>query len=108
MLTVTSKIEINTMRKQKSELEFEQMMISNKIKMYTDFMESMQIQTGLKDSELKDNANYRVFVAAEEACEERSDMIATELEELKNDMEAFEGYHQEGVKKDASFWCFGG
>lgn len=108
MLTVTSKVQLNTMRKEKSALEFETMMISNQIKMLTDCMDNMQRQTGLKDSELKDYPAYQQFAAAEEALEERNDLIATELEELKNDIESFESYHQNGIKSDTSFWCFGG
>ncbi len=110
MLTVTSKVELNTMRKQKSQLEFEQILISNNIKMYTEFMDAMQVQTGLKDSDLKsaDFPEYQQYAALEDAAEERQEMIKNELALLKEDIDSFQQYHQQGIKNDMSFWCFGG
>lgn len=108
MLTVTSKVQINAMRKQKNALEFEQMMITNQQQMYAASLDSIQIKTGLSDSELKDNAEYMKLVAASDACEERGDLIATEIELLEEDMAAFEQYHQNGVQQDTTYWCFGG
>ena len=108
MLTITSKLQLNDMRRQKSDLEFEMMVNSNKINMYANIMGAIESQTGLSSDDLKDEPEYRQFVAAEDALEERNTQISHELSLLDEDIKSFQSYHQTGVKNDTSFWCFGG
>ncbi|MBR2525596.1 hypothetical protein IKE67_03940 [bacterium] len=111
MLTITSKLQLDYMQKQKHDLEFEMTVNTNYMNMYTDMLGLVVSdceKEGYTAEEAKDTPVYKEIDAAATAYEERNDQIDVELELLNEEIQSFEKYHENGIKSDTSFWCFGG
>ena len=103
MLTVTSKFQLNELKQRQNRLEFEQIVNSNYIDMYTDMVGALEYQAekaGYSKDEFEDSTQYKVLIASEEYFEERNDALDTELKVLDEEIKNFENLHQNSVKGD--------
>lgn len=115
-------------RKQANLLEFEQHCNTNYLDTATERLAGMVSaaeseineanKTRDKDNQINktDALNYfketdETYLALEAystALETRNTSIDSELKMLNESMKTFEQEHQQGIKDDTSFWCFGG
>ena len=111
MLTVTSKFQLNELKQKQNRLEFEQIVNSNYINMYADMVGALEYQAekaGYSKDDIEGSTEYKVLIASEEYFEDRNHAIDTELDVLDDEIKNFNSLHQNSVKGDTEFWCFGG
>lgn len=111
MLTVTSKLQYDQARKEKNLLAFEQVLNANKLQRITAQISSFEADAkaeGVEESVIKDDPDYQALVAEQTAYDTRNDNIATQMELLEQDMDAFLNLEKDGIQDSTTFWCFGG
>lgn len=110
MNLLTSKIRYDQCQKEISRLNYEQIINTLNLNHAVSDLKWFDEKYGTDQSQWSDEVKdgYAELEAEQELYDTKNDHIATELEVLKNEMEAFNKLEQNGVKEATNFWCFGG
>ncbi len=128
MLTITSKLQLDNYRKQANLLELEQHCNANYLDTATERLAGMvssaeadiNAENKLRDKDDKidktealnyfkeTDETYLALEAYSTALETRNASIDSEMKFLNEAIDAFQKEHENGIKDDTNFWCFGG
>lgn len=109
MFTVTSKIQYDKLKHERNLLQFEQMVITNKLNTATSIVQNMKADAGNDKDKLKmieESDDYKEIHALETTLQANSDSIEIQLEELDTEIKNFEEGMKSGIQQQTNFWCF--
>lgn len=111
MNIVSSKVQIDYLRKELAKATHEEMCIGIDRNQAVEDIARMEKEAGGdKDllAEIKQSDDYQDLVEYDNECELRLDNLDVEIDIIKQEMENFSTLEKDGIGEATKFWCFGG